>query len=115
MTKDEFIDLQIDTYATPWMQYFIKYNPAPTLKKVEIPVLALFGEKDLQVSPMENLRAVKKAFRKNKNATVKELPGLNHLFQESESGSPKEYQLIQQTYSPTMLQEVLNWLNIQIR
>lgn len=117
MTNDEFINLQIKTYGTPWMQYFMKYAPVPTLKKVRVPVLALNGEKDLQITPKENLRAIKKAFRKakNKNVTIKELPRLNHLFQESNTGSPYEYQLIEQTYSPIMLEEVLNWLNVQTK
>lgn len=117
MTNDEFINLQIKTYDTPWMQYFIKYDPVPTLKKVRVPVLALNGEKDLQITPKENLRAIKKAFRKakNKNVTIKELPALNHLFQESDTGSPYEYQVIEQTYSPIMLEEVLNWLKLQIK
>ncbi|REC62506.1 alpha/beta hydrolase [Chryseobacterium pennae] len=116
-TDDEFINLQIDTYATPWMQYFIKYNPVSTLKKVKIPVLALNGEKDLQITPKENLKAIKKALgkAKNKHVTIKELPGLNHLFQESDTGAPQEYQRIEQTYSPTVLKEVSDWLHLQIK
>ncbi|SFJ34749.1 alpha/beta hydrolase family protein [Myroides guanonis] len=115
MSNDEFIDLQIKTYNTPWMQNFIKYNPETTLKKVRTPVLALNGEKDLQITPKENLRAMRKAFRKakNKNVTIKKLPTLNHLFQESDTGLPNEYQLIEQTYSPIMLEVVLNWINLQ--
>lgn len=117
MASDEFIRLQIETYATPWMQYFIRYNPVNTLKKVKIPVLALNGEKDLQITPKENLNAIKKALRKarNKNMTIMELPDLNHLFQESETGAPQEYQKIEQTYSPMALKEVLHWLKIQVK
>ncbi|WP_316823634.1 alpha/beta hydrolase family protein [Pedobacter gandavensis] len=117
MTKEEFIDLQIKTYDTPWMRYFIKYDPVPTLEKVKIPVLVLNGGKDLQITPKENLRAIKKAFRKakNKNVTIKKLPDLNHLFQKSDTGLPNEYPLIEQTYSPVMLEEVLNWLKLQIK
>lgn len=117
MTSDEFIHLQVETYATPWMQYFIKYNPVNTLKKVKIPVLALNGEKDLQITPKENLNAIKKAFRKarNRNITIMELPDLNHLFQESDTGAPQEYKKIEQTYSPTALKEILHWIKIQVR
>lgn len=115
MNEEVFITSILNTYATPWTRYFINYNPATTLKKVSIPVLALNGEKDLQVTPKENLRAIKKALRKNKNVTVKELPGLNHLFQETTTGAPSEYPLIEQTLSPIMLKEVLNWLHLQIK
>ncbi|CAI8773734.1 alpha/beta hydrolase family protein [Chryseobacterium sp. IT-36CA2] len=117
MTEDEFIHSQVETYATPWMQYFIRYNPVNTLKKVKIPVLALNGEKDLQITPKENLNAIKKALRKarNKNITIMELPDLNHLFQEADTGAPQEYQKIKQTYSPTALKEILHWLKIQVK
>tara|TARA_B110000116_G_C16550387_1_gene452850 strand:+ start:265 stop:441 length:177 start_codon:yes stop_codon:yes gene_type:complete len=37
------------------------------------------------------------------DATVRMLPGLNHLFQESEAGSPSEYQNIEQTSNPEAL------------
>lgn len=116
MTAEEFIHLQTETYATPWMQYFIRYNPVNTLKKVKIPVLALNGEKDLQITPKENLNAIKKALRKakNKNMTIMELPDLNHLFQEVDTGAPQEYQKIEQTYSPTVLKEILHWIKIQV-
>lgn len=117
MSNDTFINLQIETYTTPWMQYFIKYDPTPTLKKVSVPVLALNGAKDLQITAKENLRTIKKAFRKakNKRVSIKKLPSLNHLFQESNTGLPNEYELIEQTYSPKMLEEVLNWLNLQVK
>lgn len=112
MSEDDFVALQVSQIANPWMQFFIKYNPAPTLEKVKCPVLALNGEKDLQVPPKENLEAIKKALIKggNKKVTVKELQNLNHLFQECITGSPNEYASIEQTFSPTALTEVLEWI-----
>lgn len=112
MSDDDFVNLQVNQIANPWMQYFIKYNPAPTLEKVKCPVLALNGEKDLQVPPKENLEAIKKALTKGKNkkVTIKELLNLNHLFQECKTGSPDEYAKIDQTFSPIALTEILNWI-----
>jgi len=112
MSEEDFVQLQINQITSPWMQYFIKYDPAPTLEKVKCPVLAINGEKDLQVPPKENLEAIKKALEKggNKNVTTKELPNLNHLFQECETGSPNEYAIIEQTFSPIALTEILNWI-----
>jgi len=117
MSDDDFVKLQVKQIATPWMQYFIKYNPAPALEKVKCPVLAVNGEKDLQVPPKENLEAIKKALTKggNKNVTIKELPNLNHLFQECKIGSPDEYATIEQTFSPTALTEILKWLQAQTK
>lgn len=115
MSDDDFIKLQLKQIATPWMYYFIRYNPAPTLEKVKCPVLALNGEKDLQVPPKENLAAIKEALSKggNKKVTVKELANLNHLFQECKTGSPQEYATIEQTFSPIALTEILKWIKTQ--
>jgi hypothetical protein len=117
MTKDEFISMQITQISSPWMQYFIKYNPKATLEKVKCPVLALNGEKDLQVPSKVNLNAIKTALKKggNQKVTVKELPNLNHLFQECETGSPSEYATIEQTFSPIALVEISSWILKQVK
>jgi len=111
MSNDDYVKLQVDQIAYPWMSYFIKYNPAPALEKVKCPVLALNGEKDLQVPPKANLEAIRKALEKggNKKGTIKELPSLNHLFQECETGAPSEYAKIEQTLSPKALVEIADW------
>jgi uncharacterized protein len=115
MSDDDFIKLQVDQIASPWMQYFINYDPVPALRKVKCPVLALNGQKDLQVPSKENLEGIKKALKKGKNkkVTTKELVGLNHLFQECTTGSPDEYPTIEQTFSPHAMEEILNWISKQ--
>jgi hypothetical protein len=108
MTDADYIALQVNQITTPWMQYFIKYDPAIALEKVKCPVLAINGSKDLQVAPKENMEAIAKALKKggNKKVTIKELPGLNHLFQECKTGSPAEYAGIEQTFSPVAMEEI---------
>lgn len=93
----------------------MKFNPAITLEKVKCSVLAVNGEKYLQVPPKENLIAIKNALTKggNKNVTTKEFPNLNHLFQECETGSPNEYATIEQTFSPVVLEEITKWIKKQ--
>jgi uncharacterized protein len=115
MSNDDFVNLQVKAIATPWMQYFIKYNPIPALEKVKCPVLAINGEKDLQVPPKENLAAIKNALTKggNKKVTIKEFPNLNHLFQECITGSPDEYATIDQTISPIALEAITKWIKTQ--
>ncbi len=112
MTADELIQSMVDQIANPWMQYFIQHDPAPVLEKVKCPVLALNGEKDLQVPPKENLGAIAAALKKGKNKkfTTQEMPGLNHLFQECTTGSPEEYATIEQTISPGAMEVVLKWV-----
>ncbi|HZJ74937.1 MAG TPA: alpha/beta fold hydrolase [Perlabentimonas sp.] len=115
ITKEDYISLQVKQIVSPWMLYFMKYDPAPTLEKVKCPVLAVNGEKDLQVPPKENLTAIKNALTKggNMNVTAIEFPNLNHLFQECETGSPVEYSIIEQTFSPVALSEITKWIKTQ--
>jgi fermentation-respiration switch protein FrsA (DUF1100 family) len=117
ITESDFIEMQVSEMLSPWMQFFIKYNPALVLEKVRCPVLALNGDKDMQVPSKVNLDAINKALTKggNKKITIKELPNLNHLFQECKTGSPQEYSEIEQTFSPLALNEILNWIQIQTK
>lgn len=98
--------------TSPWFRFFLTYDPVPTLKKVKCPVLALNGSHDLQVPAKPDLAAIRAALKAggNKDYTIKELPGLNHLFQESKSGLPAEYGQIEQTISPKALQVILRWI-----
>ena len=115
-TIEDLVEVQISQFLSPWMQYFIKYNPAPALEKVDCPVLAINGEKDLQVPPKENLEAIEIALKKggNDQVTTMEIENLNHLFQESETGSPDEYAAIEQTFSPVALEVILKWIKTQV-
>ena len=94
------------------MYYFIKHDPALVLEKVKCHVLAINGEKDLQVPAKENLEAIKSSVEKakNKNVTTIEIPNLNHLFQECETGAPSEYRTIEQTFSPKALNIISEWI-----
>ena len=111
------INRQIKILISPWFRYFLSYNPAKTLKNVNCPVLALFGEKDLQVPAEINEKAVKKALSKAENNDFKTLiiPNLNHLFQECKTGSPKEYASIKQTFSPIALKKISDWIDSHIK
>jgi uncharacterized protein len=117
LTKEQVIAIQSDMLSSPWYQDLLNYNPASTLEKVTCPVLALNGEKDIQVTPKENLAAIREALMKggNKNVVVKELPNLNHLFQECETGSLTEYETIEQTFSPVALKEMSEWILQQVK
>jgi len=107
-----FIKTQLQSLLSPWLKFFLTYDPKPTLSKVKCPVLAINGEKDLQVPPKENLSAIEEALVAggNKNFTVKELPGLNHLFQTAQTGVPSEYIKIEETISPIALKIITDWI-----
>ncbi len=96
----------------PWMRYFIEADPAPFWSQVKCPVLALNGEKDLQVNHEQNLPAIRQALKKGGNRKVKTvaMPGLNHLFQHAGTGSPEEYIKIEETFAPEALEIMTSWI-----
>ncbi len=110
---DENTALQmLKRVESPWFKHFLKYDLRPTLEKVNCPVLAINGEKDLQVPPKEDLEAIKAALIKggNKNFKTVELKGLNHLFQTAKTGSPTEYNTIDETIAPIALKTIGDWI-----
>jgi fermentation-respiration switch protein FrsA (DUF1100 family) len=112
MKDEDYISQAMAQLNNPWMFNFIRYDPAPALEKVKCPVLALNGEKDLQVPADVNLEGIRKSLEKggNKKVTVHKLPGLNNLFQECKTGLPSEYAGIEQTISPAVLEEIAGWI-----
>ncbi len=108
----ETINAQMQMYLSNWFRYFLLFDPAPVLEKVSVPVLALVGEKDLQVPPKENLALIEAGLKKggNKKYTMLLMPGLNHLFQTATTGLPGEYGVIEETISPAALQTISDWI-----
>ncbi len=114
---DKYIASMVGQLVNPWMQFFINHHPATDLEKVKCPVLAINGELDLQVPPKENLAAIENALRKGGNLqfTTLVMPGLNHLFQECQTGLPAEYARIEQTFSPEALNKITLWIKENIK
>jgi pimeloyl-ACP methyl ester carboxylesterase len=110
--SEAMIESQVQQVASPWMRYFLSYDPRPTLEKVTCPTLVINGEKDLQVPPYQNLPEIERALKKagNLNFRIVEMEGLNHLFQTSETGAPSEYATIEETFSPKAMQVIANWI-----
>jgi hypothetical protein len=110
-------EAQVRAVCSPWFRYFLTYDPQPALRKVHCPVLAINGEKDLQVDPKQNLPPIEAALKEGGNAdyTLKELPGLNHLFQHCQTGSPSEYATIDETFAPEALELVASWINEHVK
>ena len=98
--------------SSPWMRFFLAYDPTDNLKALQCPILALNGDKDLQVVAEQNIPAAEKALAAggNKDYEVKIFPDLNHLFQKAERGTVDEYGTIEETINPAVLEYVANWL-----
>ena len=102
----------VQGYTSPWFRYFATYDPAPMYRSVDVPVLALFGSKDLQVPPAQNLEPVRSALQASDSpdVTVKELEGLNHLMQPADTGLPGEYRQIETTMAPEAMEAIAEWV-----
>jgi pimeloyl-ACP methyl ester carboxylesterase len=106
----------VDRLQSPWMRFFLSYDPRPALRTMESPVLAIFGSKDLQVLPDMNMPEIERALTEggNRNFEMLELDGLNHLFQEADTGSMDEYIEIQETINPAALKAIGDWILGQV-
>ena len=102
----------VEQTVTPWMRYFLAFDPRPALEAIRVPVLALNGELDVQVDAEQNLTAIAGALEKgrNHNVTTHRLPKHNHLFQRAKTGLVNEYAAIEETISPEVLDMIRDWM-----
>jgi len=110
------LEMQLRMLTSPWFRFFLDYDPLPNLKMVKCPVLALYGQKDLQVASNQNMTLLQDELREagNTQVEVKELPELNHLFQHGYLGAPSEYAAIEETFSPDALKLIVDWVEQRV-
>lgn len=113
---DAFIAQRVERMSSPWQQFFVMYDPAVDLEKISIPVLSLSGSRDVQIVPGPNQAAIAAALRRagNPDVVIRELPGLNHMFQECATCTMTEYPRLEQTFSPVALAAISDWINARI-
>lgn len=92
----------------PWIQSFLKLDPAEYLPNVECPILALNGWKDCQVLCEPNINRIKELTQGR--AICNQLRWLNHLFQHCTTGSPNEYMMIEETFDPYTMDTIGDWI-----
>ena len=110
--RETWVKLNLDAYVNPWMIYFLNYNPKSDLQKLTCHYLALNGSNDLQVPAKMNLDAITLYCNpgSEKIKRIKNMDGLNHLFQPSVSGNPSEYGANEITFDSAAIQEILLFL-----
>ena len=108
---------QLAAARSPWFKYFIEHDPAPALAAVTCPVLAIFGERDLQVPTGQNRGAMEEIFKKsgNRQVTVHVVPRANHLYQDSVTGNATEYATLKKEFVPGFLDVLGNWVSEHTR
>lgn len=111
--KIQFTQQIVSFVTSDWYKSFITVNPSSYLSKLKQPLLALNGEKDLQVAHYKNLPAIEEALKngKSKIYETKAYPSLNHLFQKCEKGTLDEYAVIEETVNEDVLNKVASWIN----
>ncbi len=103
-------------YNAGWFASFMNYDPAPDWAQTTIPVLAIFGGKDVQVGAEQNAPLVEAALAEggNEDYEIVVLPNANHLFQEAETGGLSEYGTLPAEFTPELLPTIIDWLHAHV-
>ncbi len=111
-TLAKVVSERVQAVNTPWMRYFLTNEPAPTLEKVTVPVLAINGTRDLYVPHEENLREIEAALKRGGNTRyeIRALPGINHFLQHAETGTARESEMIEETIAVEVLELIADWI-----
>jgi uncharacterized protein len=106
------INRQLAAAKTNWFRSFIEYDPAADIRNLEIPMLALFGEKDTQVILNPNREAAEQIQNEESvSLEIVTVESANHLFQSSGSGLPSEYGMLERAFAEGFIEAMIEWLN----
>ncbi len=113
----EFVRASVKSQNSPWLDYFMDYDPASDINGIRCPALILNGDRDVQVEAAVNIPSIESNLPRNrrgkyvsKHTEVKVYPGLNHLFQHCVTGQPFEYKDIEETVAPEALEDISRWI-----
>ena len=116
VTREEVRDA-VKTKNDPWLEYFSEYDPVQDIRKIFCPALILNGEKDTQVESAVNIPSIEGNLPRDRrgrfasrHTEIKVYPGLNHLFQHCLTGQSEEYNDIEETISPEVLEDIAVWI-----
>ncbi len=110
--SDNTILTAIRQMCSPWMRWYIGFDPRINLSKLQCSVLAINGEKDVQVPAEVDIASIDTTLKRsgNKNYKTEILPGLNHLFQHCKKCSFSEYVNIEETIDTSALVVIGDWM-----
>lgn len=96
-----------DSSENDWIDFYFRYDPALDLAKIRVPAFLIFGEKDSQVPASLNMSVATATLP---NAKIKQYPSLNHMLQHAVTGGIGEYQTIEETISPEVLADIVDFI-----
>ncbi|MDX1590390.1 MAG: alpha/beta hydrolase [Balneolaceae bacterium] len=105
------VSRQLAAAKTDWFKSFIEFNPVATIDSLQVPMLAIFGEKDMQVILEPNLEAADSlAANTQADITTVTVPDANHLFQRANTGMPGEYGMLDKEFADGFIEAIYKWL-----
>ena len=103
----------IDEISADWLSDLLRYDARAELRAQSVPMLALYGGLDTQVAAASNIAAFRAATVGKPGVDVRELAGINHMFQHARSGRISEYPEIEETFAPTAMEAISGWIGGQ--
>ena len=109
---NEFIDQLLDAYLTPWNQFFFSHDPANDIKKINKPLLAVFGGKDEQTTVALNLLPLQKALSEagNKQYQITVLADEDHFFVRYQNERQEKHKFGEMKISGKLMETMIDWL-----
>jgi alpha/beta superfamily hydrolase len=109
---ERLIAQNLAALRSPWLRFFIGFDPSTVLRRVACPVFAAFGGRDLQVPEAVNRARLEAALRdaKNPQVTVRVYAEANHLFMPAVTGHPGEYATLPKAFVPSLLEDIATWI-----
>ncbi len=104
------VDRQLSTAKSRWFKSLIEFEPADIISNIHVPMLAIFGENDMQVPLKQNIEAAEQLRDEVVSLEIAVIPHANHLFQHSNSGMPSEYGMLERTFTDAFIDTITDWL-----
>jgi pimeloyl-ACP methyl ester carboxylesterase len=117
--RETFVQRQLDTvlpiYQSDWFRSLLAYDPADHWRQVDVPVLAVFGGKDVQVVAESNEAALRELLAEAGNEDIETLviPDATHLFQEADTGAVGEYPELEPEFIGGFVEALVDWLAVR--
>jgi fermentation-respiration switch protein FrsA (DUF1100 family) len=104
-------DQGVQQMRSHWMRVFLTLDPQASIMRLGVPTLVLFGERDLQVSPRQNLVPFETASaRAPMRPVIEVVPGVNHLFQRCTRCTLDEYARLKAGVDPDVVKKISTWV-----
>lgn len=106
------VSAQVQTLTSDWFRSLLAYDAERDWARITVPVLGLFGAKDVQVVSEQNEPALRAALESagNEDFETVVLPDANHLFQAATTGAFAEYSTLDPVFTPTFLPTLIDWV-----